>query len=182
MHSLSDFRFVRLSSVDNIGSFDCGHKDLNGFLLDDACNHAHELLAVTYLFKKDNRTIAFFSVSNDTIRIEKIKLIPALVERIPKEKRYKNLPAVKIARLGVHKDYKRQTLGTQLLDYIKVWFVKDNKTGCRYITVDAYNEPGVLSFYEKNGFNCFSDKDKNKKARHMYFDLKPFYDTITQQL
>ena len=41
----------------------------------------------------------------------------------------------------------------KLLDYIKHWFVDpDNKTGCRYLVIDADNQPVPLAFYEANGF------------------------------
>ncbi len=53
-------------------------------------------------------------------------------------------------------------------------FLKDNRTGCRFITIDAYNNERTLRFYEKNDFTFFSDKDKNKKTRSMYFDLKRY--------
>lgn len=37
--------------------------------------------------------------------------------------------------------------------FIKDWFRhEDNKTGCRFIVVDAYNEDKVLTYYDKNGF------------------------------
>ncbi|SLM30375.1 hypothetical protein MTBBW1_2200029 [Desulfamplus magnetovallimortis] len=51
-------------------------------------------------------------------------------------------------------------------------FLLDNRTGCRLITVDAYNDSKVLKFYQKNDFSLFSEKDKNKKTRAMFFDLK----------
>lgn len=39
----------------------------------------------------------------------------------------------------------------QVIEYIASWFVHpDNKTGCRFIVVDAYNKENVLHFYEKN--------------------------------
>lgn len=39
------------------------------------------------------------------------------------------------------------------MTFIKDWFRhEDNKTGCRFIVVDAYNEERVLKYYDKNGF------------------------------
>ena len=38
--------------------------------------------------------------------------------------------------------------------------------------VDAYNQPKVINFYEKNGFKKLTDKDKNKNTRSLFFDLK----------
>ena len=85
--------------------------------------------------------------------------------------RYKqSYPAVKIGRLGVSADYKGQGYGNAILDYIKIFFLSNNKTGCKYITVDAYRQS--LPFYEKNSFEYLTEKDKDKDTRLMYFDLK----------
>ena len=54
----------------------------------------------------------------------------------------------------------------------KKFFLEDNRTGCRFMTVDAYNNDRVIKFYKKNGFQFLSNKDTNKKTRIMYFDLK----------
>ena len=71
-----------------------------------------------------------------------------------------------------------------VLDFIKSWFVEPyNKTGCRYLVVDAYNEDVPVAFYKKNGFDfMFSTEEQEKsyrgivsdkplKTRLMYFDL-----------
>lgn len=45
-----------------------------------------------------------------------------------------------------------------------------NKTGCRFLTVDAYLK--VIPFYRQNGFEFLSDNDAdNPYMRLMYFDL-----------
>ena len=58
-----------------------------------------------------------------------------------------------------------------------------NKTACRHLTVDVYNNDPMLKFYEANGFKTiFSSEtqekeymglpsDKDLKTRLMYFDL-----------
>ena len=44
----------------------------------------------------------------------------------------------------------------------------DNKTGCRFIVVDAYNKENVLHFYEKNGFKfLYSTESLEKEANHI---------------
>lgn len=70
------------------------------------------------------------------------------------------------------------------MDFIKSWFVdKNNKTGCRFIVVDSYNEKTPLKYYEKNEFeHLFSSEKQEKefmqlkvdailKTRLLYFDL-----------
>ncbi len=50
-------------------------------------------------------------------------------------------------------------------------YIEDNqRSGCRFITVDA--NANAFHFYEKNGFSFITDKDKSNKNRAMYFDLK----------
>lgn len=77
---------------------------------------------------------------------------------------------MKIGRLAVTNTYKGMKIGSMVIDYLKEWFITNNRTGCRFITVDAYI--GSLSFYEKAGFNYMTEKDANSiHTRHMYFDL-----------
>lgn len=93
------------------------------------------------------------------------------------DKRYASLPAVKIARFGVSKDYARQKIGSQLMSAIKYDFINGNKTGCRFIIVDAYNKPKIIEFYEKNGFEFLSGKDEGKDTRLMVYDLIQYANT-----
>ena len=51
-------------------------------------------------------------------------------------------------------------------------FTHGNRTGCRFITVDAYHD--AVGFYLKCGFDFISEKDQNEMTRSMYYDLKAF--------
>lgn len=101
----------------------------------------------------------------------------------------RSYPAVLIGRLGVNKDYRimegeAERTGKQLMDFIKSWFIDGaNKTGCRFIVVDSYNEPKPLRYYAQNDFEgLFSSEVQEKEftglkiedaltTRLMYFDL-----------
>lgn len=85
---------------------------------------------------------------------------------------------MKIGRIGVNKEYQRRDIGTQMIDFIKRFFILENKTGCRFLTVDAYNKPRILKFYEDNGFTFYTEKDVNKQTRTMKYDLKPYSDKL----
>ena len=53
--------------------------------------------------------------------------------------------------------------------FIKDWFRhEDNKTGCRFIVVDAYNEEKILRYYERNGFVPLYKTDVIEKQ---YYDI-----------
>lgn len=171
---LSDFRLIRLTHDTQIKPFNCGDKDLNEFLLKDAQTYSNELLAVTYIIESDSETIAFFSLLNDKISLQDIssgnqwKKVQGTLHR-RKGKPSKSYPAMKIGRLGVSDSVQNKGLGGAILDYIKNLFINNNRTGCKFITVDAYNRS--IKFYEKNGFKFFPAKESDNHTKMMYFDL-----------
>lgn len=180
MLRLEDCKIERLSGVP--ANFDCGDSDLNEFLLEDALPHQNDLLAVTYLIKHGETVIAYFSVLNDRIAVEQFPTksqFRKLQKLLPHRKRcYKSYPAVKLGRLAVETAFKNQGLGAQLLDYIKILFISGNKTGCRFITADAYKH--AVDFYARSGFVPLSEKPEDSLTELMYFDLKPYAEQLAQ--
>lgn len=61
------------------------------------------------------------------------------------------------------------SVGSFLLDFIKRYFTANNKTGCRFITVDAY--AAAIPFYLHNGFVPLNDEGAGDPTRLLYFDL-----------
>jgi hypothetical protein len=55
---------------------------------------------------------------------------------------------------------------------------KDNKAGCRFITVDAYAD--AQPFYCKQGFLPLSKTDEGSDTRLLYFDLESVKDPKTE--
>jgi GNAT superfamily N-acetyltransferase len=172
---LSEYPYKVLETNDNY-KFDCGDADLNEFFHKDAIPHKRELIGVTYFFyeNKEKTAIAFFTVSNDAVRTDGFR------GELPEGKRYTFYPAVKIGRFGVDLKYQHYGIGTQLMDFIKLFFTSENKTGCRFLTLDAYNKDSILTFYRKSGFTFHTDKDKDKSTRTMRYDLKPYSDKLNQ--
>lgn len=169
------YRIYKLSENERVESFDCGDADLNDFIVTDAPLYRKEKLAVTYVYvdKEDKTNVAaFFCLSNDRISLtdfdNKTKY-NKFSRRFNNRKRLKSYPAAKIGRLGVNASMKGMNIGSLLLDFIKHYFVADNKTGCRFITVDAYAV--AIPFYLKNGFVPLNDEDADEPTRLLYFDL-----------
>lgn len=162
---------ARLEAHDERPNFDCGDSDLNEYFTQDSRQGCLELLAVTYAVYKGDDMVAFFSVSNDSLKREVVGNGPfrRLTRFLPHAKRYSSQPAVKIGRFAVAREWQRSGVGGRLLDYLKDWFTDGNKTGCRYIIVDAYKD--AVPFYAKNGFDMLSDRDIDHDTRLMYFDL-----------
>lgn len=167
----------RLGANEARPDFDCGDDDLNEFFRVDSILGSQHLLTVTNTILSNGETIAFYSVSNDSIKREACprSSFERLIKHIPRSKRYDSMPSVKIGRLGVIGSHQSSGVGTWILDIIKLSFSSDtNKTGCRFVVVDAYNDDKTINFYQKNGFDFLTTKDKNNDTRIMYFDLKPF--------
>ena len=187
-----DFLFRRYNKelAGKIPAFDCGDEDLNAFFQEDAFNYDAQLLGRSYCFLSalEGDIAAVFTLSNSAIRVAELpsNAKRRLVKLIPWVKQGRNYPAVLIGRLGVSRKYRNQKIGSQIIDFIKAWFLSDhNKTGCRFVVVDAYNKEDVLHFYS-NANNKFSflfkeesqeklynsiPADENLKTRQMYFDL-----------
>lgn len=171
-------KLKRLEPDDERPAFTCLDPDLDEFYLKDSIEGSRQLLSVTYAFIDDdsNRVVAFFSVSNDSIKKEQVppSAFKRLVKLIPFSKRYSSMPAAKIGRLGVASDQQRHSHGTMVLDFLKVWFTHGNKTGCRFLLVDAYNDEKTRNFYIKNGFQFLTKDDESEQTRIMYFDMITF--------
>lgn len=174
--------------------FDCGNSDLNEFFAKDVLKYTSELLGKSYCFTLDedeSQIVSAFTISNDSI---KTFTLPNSRKKkvntdIPRMKQMKSYPAVLIGRLGVNLDFRKikgeeKSIGDQMMDFIKSWFIdKSNKTGCRFIVVDSYNDIAPLKYYKRNGFTeLFSSEDQEKEftnfplekllpTRLLYFDL-----------
>lgn len=168
------FKLIRLKSDTNILPFDCGNPDLNGFLFDDAKDYVNQLLATTFIIQSDTETVAYFNYLNDKISHTEIGNKETFLDRIssllPQGKNgFTSYPAVKIGRLAVSNNFKGCGYGKEILNFTKTFFLDNNRTGCKFITVDAYKES--LKFYEKNGFKYLSNRDRKSSTRLMYFNL-----------
>ena len=170
----------KLSADEQVKSFNCGDADLNDFILNEAAPYRKAMLAVTYVFedKVTKQVAAFFSLANDKVSLSdfenKTEFNRFRKNRFVNEKRLRSYPAVKLCRFGVDESLKGQSIGTILLRFIKSYFVIDNKTGCRFITVDAY--ANAIPFYMRNGFVPLNDDDKDEPTRLLYFDLNEVMD------
>lgn len=138
--------------------FVCGDDDMDEFFQKDALDYTRYKMGKSYCFRMKDETdtiVACFTVSNDSIRIYDLpnSRRNAMWGITHREKMLARYPGVLVGRLAVSSLFSRKGIGSEVLDFVKMWFLDDaNKTGCRFAIVDAKNEPNVLQFYEKNGF------------------------------
>jgi len=198
-----DCTFYSLNLIDlNKVSFDCNNEDLNDFLFNDSLKYAMELLGKTYCFventsnQDENRIVSFFTIANDSLKTHKLtnSRRKKVETHISREKILRSYPAVLIGRLGVNIHCKEQrkentlSIGEQTISFIKEWFLDaNNKTGCRFILVDAYNDTIVCDFYKRNSFEFVFSTEAQEKEHFDITDTRPlktrlmFYDLINHR-
>ena len=163
-----------LVKPEEIVGFSCGDSDLDEFFTRDCFAYAKELLGKTYCYKLDEdsqKVVCAFTLANAGVRVSDLPNArkKKVESKIPHIKALKDYPAVLLARLGVSKDFRSLSIGSDVIEFVKLWFLDPyNKTGCRFLIVDAYNSPATLAFYEKNDFKMvFSSEQQEKDYRHL---------------
>lgn len=187
---------IRVPFTDEIASycrpFSCKDQDLDDFFSKDALLYDTEQLGKTYAWLEASATrniLGMVTLANDSVKSRFIanSAKNRLQRGVTNAKRGINYPAVLIGRLGVSVEYRGKgfNIGSQMLDFLKDWFCSDdNKAGCRFMVVDAYNNEHTLRFYEKNGFKYLYKTEQEERdfleleagepleTRFMFFDLK----------
>jgi GNAT superfamily N-acetyltransferase len=184
---IRDCEMFVLSEEHGISGFDCGNADLNDFFNRDALAYKYQMLSRTCFFRHKNSgtVVCAFSFSASSIktadlpgsRRKKVK------EYVPREKSLKSYPGILIGRLGVATEFSGQRVGSQLIDFIKDFCFLNFPDFVRFLLVDAYNEPAVVGFYQKNYFTpVFSTEEQEKESyrespaealqtRYMFYDM-----------
>lgn len=167
--------------IENCSDFSCTHdKDIENFFKNDFENYNNQLLGKSYGFVKANTSlelVAAFTVSNSMLPVSSLpKNIKNKINRpIPNIKRNSQYPAVLVGQLAVFDSFAGKHIGDEILSFIKGWFIDPlNKTGCRYIIVDASNHQKVIDFYQRNGFK-FIFENIADEIEYMKLDLEPEY-------
>lgn len=189
-----DFMELREEVLQQCKGFTCKDEDITEFFTQDYADYAYQLLGKSYCFVKPDTSeiVCAFTVANSSVKVDSLpsNLRNKLNRKIPNAKRRPQYPAVLVGQLAVSDLFSGHHVGDELLDFIKSWFIDPlNKTGCRYVIVDAVNHSKVFEYYQRNGFKFLFSSDgeewtflHNKglepttpiepmKTRLMYFDL-----------
>lgn len=189
-----DFMELTEEVLQQCKGFTCKDEDITEFFTQDYADYAYQLLGKSYCFVKPDTSeiVCAFTVANSSVKVDSLpsNLRNKLNRKIPNAKRRPQYPAVLVGQLAVSDLFSGHHVGDELLDFIKSWFIDSlNKTGCRYVIVDAVNHPKVFEYYQRNGFKFLFSSDEEEwtflhnkgleqttpiepmKTRLMYFDL-----------
>lgn len=189
-----DFMELTEEVLQQCKGFTCKDEDITEFFTQNHADYAYQLLGKSYCFVKPDTSeiVCAFTVANSSVKVDSLpsNLRNKLNRKIPNAKRRPQYPAVLVGQLAVSDLFSGHHVGDELLDFIKSWFIDPlNKTGCRYVIVDAVNHPKVFEYYQRNGFKFLFSSDEEEwiflhnkgleqttpiepmKTRLMYFDL-----------
>ncbi len=159
-------------------------KEIENFFKSEYKDYNRQLLGKSYCFltkEEVPRLACAFTLANSSVRVDRLsnKKRNKFNRDIPNAKRRSQYPAVLIGQFAVMDDFRRLDLGTKVMDFIKSWFIDpQNKTGCRYIIVDAVNNEYVLNFYKDNGFKFIFASDEEEMNYMSGIDKHDFWGKI----
>lgn len=139
-------------AADLLSTFGCGKEHLDAFLVNASYFHRDRLGLTTVVMHRDvtGRVVGYFTLANDALPLttsEQGEL--GLHDAVP----LKAYPAVKLGRLAVAADLQGQGIGEQIMDLVHGEVLDSaSLSAARLVTLDADNEPRVLAFYRKLGY------------------------------
>jgi len=151
---------------DTLAQFSCGKAHLDHFLTDRAgFMHQEHLATVWVVLHRDlSYPAGYFTLHNDSLELMGSEETSLGLRDNAELKRF---PAIVIGRLAV--DFRLQGTGvSDVVMQLTLSLIQNSVTtrvsAARLIVVDADNEPKVLHFYQRNGFEISLWADK--QARH----------------
>jgi predicted N-acetyltransferase YhbS len=167
------FELRELSPADGCNALSLGNPafaPLKSFLRKEAKKLHQEHLARTFVLVPQGGTkvLAYLTTLCTHVAVEQFD-----EHEVLNGFRYKDYPAIKLARLAVDTSIKRQGVGSQLVDFL-IGLITDHvmpHTGCRFLVVDS--KPESVSFYAAKGFLPIGvSNDEENATTTMFIDLK----------
>ena len=144
-----------LARKHNKRGFSCGNDKLDYFIGKTASQHINNGVSKTFvLVPEENPTIVigYYSITTCDVNIDSLE--PSDSKKLPKGH---PLPAGRLARLAVSKEYQGQGFGVALLmDAMRKFVIAQDAIGMCALFVDAKDEEAAC-FYRKYGFIQSSD-------------------------
>lgn len=151
-------------SAELLRAFKCGKGHLDAFLVNAPAFHRDRLGLTTLVMHRDvpGKVVGFFTLSNDALPLttsEEGEL--GLIDFAS----LGSYPAVKLGRLAVAQDFQGKGIGRQIMDLVHGEILDSRSlSAARIVILDADNEPGVIAFYRKLGYQESIWAEKKSKT------------------
>lgn len=171
MRENPSFRIEVLDETHQLGSFNCGDKTINGFLLDQALNQQESGYSITYVLCEGQSVspASFATLLTGQLLLKKPRFGP--FPDLP----HKEVPGILLGRLGTDIGFQNKGYGSDLIKFaIALADGVRQKVGCRVVFLDAYRS--LAGFYERLGFQVGSrdhfDLSDRRRSVMMWLDLQ----------
>jgi len=157
-----------------VDTFDCGNKSLNDFLCsEEVYEYERSRLGKTTLVFHDGALVAYYTLSNSSLRMEYLKKVKSFSKA--SEWHLREIPSLTIGRLAVDKRWKNRGIGETIVQKI-VAEALDHfcHAGLRLVIVQAKKE--AFGFYEKLGFQFVEETGNELKLLRMHGTRTMFLD------
>jgi ribosomal protein S18 acetylase RimI-like enzyme len=153
-------------SLEALAGFDCGKQHLNEFLRNASDFHRDRLGLTSVVFHGDmaGRVIGYFTLANDSLPLTTSEQGELGLQNIVALRAY---PAVKLGRLAIASDFQDQGVGEQVMDLVHGEILDSaSLSAARLVIVDADNDPRVVKFYRKLGYqeSLWAEKQGRKES------------------
>jgi GNAT superfamily N-acetyltransferase len=137
--------------------FACPRHEQTEYFVKHAWADQQQSVSVTYVLRFKGQLVGYVTLTMDEIPLAKL-------ER-PEGVGFSRLPAVKLAQMGVHKDFNGSGFGQELVTFAVLTALElREKVGCRYVTLDAKGD--LVDWYKKQGF-VLNDKDNEDRLSQL---------------
>ena len=175
-----DVDLRELAAGDNCNALslgDAAFTPLKSFLRKEAKKLHEEHLARTYVLVRrgETKVLAYITTLCTHVAVEQFDN-----QVIVDGYRYKDFPAIKLARLAVDASLRGQGIGNRLVDWVIGLIVEHvvPHTGCRFLVVDS--KPESVSFYTAKGFLPIgSSANGRNQITTMFIDLHRVLAAVT---
>lgn len=142
----SPFAIVPLTAAHDRSTFACGAEALDQYLRTQVTQDIRRRVTTCFLaVTPDERIAGYYTLASASLVLA--ALPPDTVRRLP---RYPSIPAVRLGRLAVDRDFRGKGLGSALLADALARAAR-SEIAAFAMTVDAKDEP-ALRFYVHHGF------------------------------
>ncbi len=137
------------------------------FLKNNAFDFSEKKQAVTYCIFTDGKFVAYFTLANKLLQVQKHKISKSILKRLLRTAEdtgedYVNVPGILVAQLGknYYNAYNTEITGQILLSIVH-YFIENVQSligGVVYFLECESDRQKVIDFYEANGFVRFSER------------------------
>lgn len=173
-----DYFIERLDDTHQTSRFSMGpdidFRPLKSFLINHALSYQTANVAVTYVAAlpaadgERSRVIGYISLTCSEVDLGGMYAL----DDCEHANRYPSMPALKIARLACHSEYRGRRVGEALMD-LAIALAADHigpTVGCRFLVTDS--KARSVSFYERAGFTLLDTEENQARPEPvMFLDL-----------